>query len=1266
MTTRFLLFLFVFLSSFCLRAQSQVDSVAINGKFYKIYPIREKIDIPEEYWYVVKDEAYFEDPNNYFSIFGESRAFDRSSYENTSPAKLERLNKKLAQKWKPYRKNPHNGLGFKQVVRKDPAAVITPNYTFNNDILPPFSAIPDGEYVQLFSDFCLVDKTGNCQEQTERVAAYFTIKNNALDGLAVWVDLHGDTIKSGQFTNGLKDGEWKFSEYSSRTMYLRRYQVKHLKLAGSINSVSKQYVMNFKNGVKDGSYTYRDLYENLYITGTFDNGIESGNWRTFWNDTLIFNVTHAPKDSSIRSHRPLIRTGQNIISGGFEFNTKEYTYAPMSIPKELIEFDFGIDTELELEEEEFQSLQIENYYNEYDYYNPDYPQRILDRLANSNNNPYDYYGNIDLYEFVTDPNSGLYETRGHFTDSIGAKVLYDGAYEIYYPSGQLFTRYTFQDGELIDEGTLYWDNGQVLDSIEFNADSNKFYRHSYDYDGLLMTTAIYDSLGDFLRFDGPEKEKVVTLEIDGYLAELDEISYTNMDYAIVKQLQDVFPGNYVYRNFDLLDSVVPSETVSLYRQYSGYDSTTLLSEVIYDPENRTYVDYENSYLGNEYYRLERTFTEDFKSWTGKTTLHYGDFTVVNTASGILYDFETDTLPIQHVMRSYSDYDVTTDTEIFKNGVLYTGKFKYKNVRGRSKFYAHKLVLKSGNGIAANKVARQLKGYLTKGKHSKNVNLMLVMEPESCQRIEELLWRNLFSTASLDFFNYRFDSNSNWGYSRDVQCAKIHGQLVEGKAQGDWTGKASGKLMTKISFDRDEPIGTFERYGISKRATRYTRKYSNDTLPRKNVHFLAETIQYVNGMAEGPYRDYTWYGSVQEEGQFENDHREGVFRRTFPEAYSVSQYKNGFLDGYVQTYLTLPEMNDTILLYDLNFQHGLLNGESNAYHTNGRIAKRGFFLDGEPIDDYEAYDTLGFRYHYVKFKFGYPIEEKIWEENQLSLRYQFNWEDSIEFDPSDITNSMSLDQLMLRLGYGRVSADDLYFGRPRLIDKTGLKYHMTKFYPNDTIARIGEIVDGKKIGEWQFYDYDGTHLYDVNYFDSVIVLNDSIRFKSKGVLTDIDDSGNELFKAFIIEKMEKYDCAHTDHYEIRQLYTTWEADDSLGRMNGFVQNFYDNGVLQNEGEMKDGLPTGLWKYYDPFGKLNLMGSFVQGKRHGRWLQGDLEKKKYLGEICLNPNLPDLEEEQKYRENLIDVSIITYYYGQSRGKQFYDLNLNRYSNLIDSDE
>jgi antitoxin component YwqK of YwqJK toxin-antitoxin module len=371
------------------------------------------------------------------------------------------------------------------------------------------------------------------------------------------------------------------------------------------------------------------------------------------------------------------------------------------------------------------------------------------------------------------------------------------------------------------------------------------------------------------------------------------------------------------------------------------------------------------------------------------------------------------------------------------------------------------------------------------------------------------------------------------------------------------------------------------------------------------------------------------------------------------AISKMNYLDDALDGYMQTFLTM-KGKDSILLYDLNFQNGLLQGESKSYHLNGKISKRGFFLNGQSIDDYEAYDSLGFKYHYVKFLYSFPIEEKIWEENELSARYLFDWKDSIYFSPSDITSSESLDDMLSNLGYTETASN--YYGRPTLVEKTGIDYHLTKYYPNDTIARDGKISSGKKVGPWKYFSYEGELLYKVDYADSIITINDSIQFKSKGILTDYNSKGNPISKSFIIEKFEKYDCAHSDHHEIRQLYTTWEANDTLKRINGYVKNHYDNGVIQNEGNMKNGLPTGIWKFYDPFGNLNQVGVYVSGKRDGRWLAGDLSKTKYLGDICLNPNLPNIENEIKMREKLLDIVITNYKLGKAFNKEYYDIDWN----------
>jgi antitoxin component YwqK of YwqJK toxin-antitoxin module len=115
----------------------------------------------------------------------------------------------------------------------------------------------------------------------------------------------------------------------------------------------------------------------------------------------------------------------------------------------------------------------------------------------------------------------------------------------------------------------------------------------------------------------------------------------------------------------------------------------------------------------------------------------------------------------------------------------------------------------------------------------------------------------------------------------------------------------------------------------------------------------------------------------------------------------------------------------------------------------------------------------------------------------------------------------------------------------------------------------------------------------------------------------------------------------------------------------VKNYYDNGVLQNEGMMKNGLPTGVWKFYDPYGKLNLVGSYSSGKRNGRWLSGDLSKSKYIGDICLDPNLPNLEEELTRREKELEIKVINYNLGKVINSQNYDWDLNEVDPLFEEE-
>jgi antitoxin component YwqK of YwqJK toxin-antitoxin module len=873
------------------------------------------------------------------------------------------------------------------------------------------------------------------------------------------------------------------------------------------------------------------------------------------------------------------------------------------------------------------------------------------------------YGGYDLNMMEMDPLTGLIYPRWYIIDSLGARMKYDGVYEQYYMNGQLFFRYEFENGQLKREDTLFWDNGNPLDVIVFQPDSNQYYRNLYARDGILYDVMIYDSLGAFVKYLDKEQPEANEIAIDGVVATENRFRK--------RQSFSVEPVEFYYKDNDTLKHENLYSKVILLRTWA--EDTTIQLNKEYDARTREYTYEKYNCFGDVHSRIDRTFTDDFSGWTGTKISTYGDLTLKRTQSGVRYEVKDevlDTMGHRSVLYSWRLYDVTSDIQLLKDGEPFTGEFNYKE-----KSWLSRIKSKSNevNVLYSREYYGYNKFYRAQRKKKKAKRFMLN------SFTNDIRFADASSQIRRDFSDFFtelvYDDNQFLGYSAyasksDVKL--ISGNFLDGKPHGVWTATdRKGNLVSMINFNRGEPDGELRLYDYqNKRPQRdYSYYYDDgqmkylDSFPKRRTHYLKQVVNFKNGQREGECVECDWLGRVLTSANFVNDEVDGKMISRDHEVHTEATFKDGYLDGYLRTYLTFPK-RDSMLLYDINLQNGMLNGESKSYHTNGKLAKRGFFLDDEPIEDYEAYDTLGFKFHYVKFQYGMPVEEKIWEENALSIRYQFNWEDSIEFYPDDITSTLSLEALLAKEGYTSYSIQDKYYGRTALISKDEIECQMTKYYPNDTVARDGRLRNKQKIGLWKFYSYNGDFLYEANYFDSIIVINDSVKFKSKGILTDYDDEGNRLYSAYIIEKFEKYDCAHTDHYEIRQLLTIDEESDTLGRMNGQVQNFYDNGTLQSQGTMKNGIPDGLWKFYDPYGKLNKMGNYTLGKRNGRWLEGDLEKKKYLGEICMNPNLPDLKEQQEYQENLLDITIINYVMGKLKNTQYYDLNMNRILELEES--
>jgi antitoxin component YwqK of YwqJK toxin-antitoxin module len=1263
-----LLFTILFTSLLSVSYAQEVDTIEIEGEQYFVYPFKVKVKSHSQYSLALK-KSTLKGHLSYkkykeLALEGLGEEMTKKEFKD-----LKKQIRKFRSRYRGERRSEEEGKHlsrrkFVKAVRENPYPLLQQRYRENTDITPMLDPIPDGKYVQLYEEFCFINEKGDCEGIGNRVAGYFTMKNNTLDGEAMWVDLKGDTLKHGMFVNGIKQGEWKFERRSLDYGISEEQADLYIERGFPDIDTLTEYI-TYDKGAKTGRYRRFQNSEYPIEEGAYDNGQQSGTWVTrdiitkgygrnekrFRNNELVTMRMSFESNDTLVAHPRWIRKDFVGIYGAdreqFNFYPK---YSRPDLPRQMYEIAYEEEEILELEEE----LQGAPY--DLDHYEEDY----YDDLSFED----EYYGNefgySDYEARKYDKNSKKYINRGVLLDSIGARPKYSGTYEVTYKIGQRAFKYEFENGNLVAEDTIFWDNGTAHDVITEVPDSNQYLRSIYDYDGKLYLELAYDSLGDFIRIERNHEEEEVFV-VDGYEVTGGEIG-----------------SFYFYNIYDTLDNEAMVDSTLLFQSWFVDDSTKMYRSMYY-PDDKRFTSQAHSVMGSVMMKKEKSFSDDFESWTGKEYMWVGNIEMETTSSGSLHEYyEPDSIPIRHI-RSDERFRVASEYILSKNGQPYTGPVELKFGEKKLKISKDDLTISlPETQYTEDKLEKDLERYRKTGKTKYPIIMNLIDPTETGESIGNYVYYNFFRDPLGDFFNtnrgdyYYDDYYDDYDESRtkdkdaDAVMTNIEGFMVDGKPNGLWISLDQfGEKMTEVNFTDGEANGEVitYRYAFPKEENEYDwmdYDYENplrDSFPAKRVHYVSNVSNYLNGKMHGEEVSYSWYGDVTRRANYEDGFLEGKSIERNKLATTEATYRYGEPDGYVRTYLT-HRPGDSILLYNLNFQDGVLQGESKAFHTNGKLAKRGFFLDGRPIEDYEAYDSLGFKYHYVKFQYSFPIEEKIWEENELSVRYLFDWQDSIYFEPSDITTSQSLEKIISNLGLGGGYFERPYFGRKSLVDKSGIPYHMTKYYPNDTISRDGDLDDGRKVGCWKYYSYNGELLYEVQYQDSIIEINDSIKFKSKGVLTDFDVDGNPLYEAYVIEMSSKYDCAHTDHYEIRQLYTKWESNDSLGRMDGYVQNFYDNGTLQSEGNMKNGLPDGVWKYYDPYGKLNQYGVYVLGKRDARWLSGDLSKTKYLGDICLNPNLPDLEKEIKYRENLLDIKITNYRLGRAINSQYYDINMNAF--------
>lgn len=1260
------------LSAFSLIVGAQVDQKTIDGKTYYVYPHQLPVQGMQDYYlsFADKKEVIKRDDRN-------------EKIVSVTEEPLSELEKKSALKFpKSYKKYLKD---FEQILEFYPSFLITTDNGLNVDPTPALVSLPDGEYVLFYRDVPYISKRV-LRYKNDIPAAFFTVKNNVIQGKSTWFTVDGKVVKTGEYQNSEKSGSWKLYEYSQRVDQEYKYDPKE-----SIENRLKKiqfdtitYTTHFFDGLKNGPFTVYNKGE-LMTSGHFTMDKESGTWEMYQFKTHVTTdkkgnlvVTQSKEKILVdrytlrsdkkRGKSPIMRHSvvpyefTNYISNDSLILQNTYSTGNPYGQDYAMEFpDFSnfltvLETDtnpLELPEESLTSYEGEEMYAS-EYF---YPEMELESETTYNPNEY--------YEYV----NGKRYTLNNLIDSMGYLYKYEGIVEHYYENGQLQYKFEIKDGQLVEEAPIYWDNGTIANEVVFLADSNQYVQRFYDYNGKKYFEMWYDSKGNVLEGSGMNPVHSVAINGKKY-----DPNYSAPTY--------LFTNDNALKKGDLPDRIL------LIEELFKADSS-VAKQVWFYPQTRTVNAFQRNILGDTVGEEEAVFSEDYLNVNAVSNRKFKNMELRIIRNGLLDDYWKytmhDTVAIEKMALNWENkYSREEDRVLYVNGKIFTGNFKLTD--RKSSFSAkatNELIQLSLPGTAAdNKLYKSaLKSYLKSKKRSdiligyvSNFGGSTFLSHSITSLFPDLygVFLGLYGHPGygLDGQNETYEEMDYRAGARvadESLYTSVEGKYLNGKPEGVWTYKDQfGKIRSVVGYKNGDPHGDNLDYSVAypkpKKSKGAEELYNYEDplskyeeFPEKKTYYVDSKCTYKNGILEGPHTTMGWKGDTLTYVNYVEGAKEGVEFKRNKLFYSQAYYRNGFVDGNVKTWFTHPE-KDSVLIFNLGFKNGALQGESVAYHSNGKLAKKGFFLTGQPIDDYEAYDTLGFRYQYVKFQYNQPVEEKIWEENELSVRYEFDWRDSIPFNFADITESSSIDQLIYQAGYSDYGLYEPYYGRPSLVNKTGIDYYITKYYPNDTVARVGGISKGIKTGCWKYFNYYGKKLMEVEYFDTVITVNDSIKFKSKGILYYLDQNDNPLSKSWIIEKFEKYDCSHTDHNEERMLYCFWEKDTAQHRRNGYVKNYYDNGSIQNEGYVKDGLPTGVWKLYDVNGNLNQVGEYVQGKRNGRWLKGDLGSVKNMSEICLNPNLENLDAILSYQEKLLDVSVITYQIGKELKRKYYGINMN----------
>jgi antitoxin component YwqK of YwqJK toxin-antitoxin module len=1054
--------------------------------------------------------------------------------------------------------------------------------------LPPFlDSLNDGIYCQFYDQLLIRDKD-TLKWKDRVVAAIFEVKNNQPIGEVRWYYPNGLLMQKGIYTNGLRDGEW-FIQYindlSSPSKKKKSWRFDH------------STTINYANGKKNGlEYSITKSW-----ISDKDNGPVEETWQRYQSDIPHGKYEHRingqPRTTGEYNNGKPSGTWtqyqwKDSIEGGKLIPRLVYTYSTDSTPVRFPAYLRDRFTHLTLLNGKY--MRFSEPYSFYDDYKPDrYTyQSIGDGFSSYyevpncchfavgyNYDPTNIPSRFSSYQFFLKDSLGKRHFFEDITDTCGVLFRFSGILEEYYPNGQLKLHFDFSHPETLLNNTVYWQNGKPMNRFRKTALENDWEQLWYSETGEVIEHIIYDSLFKFKA--KPVDPNYLIVNGKTYSKSGDLLFYTNWKSIPYSETQPV-----LITEQRMLKNNHPIEQFYFYpSQRTGFKALGL----------------DKHYKHVKWY----TFDSTFRSVHFIDTVSFGQlFSVVEFNDSIRNEL-------------WYQYHQPIKNDTIHSGVIPFGdlfsSIKMRALQYNGKPYTGKLIIHFGN---------QSQPHISKTK----TELVISLNRKNDLQLLYLLFPNI--SALLIGNNLEIISNPpEKEFTKvlpELELKTIELNLTDGIINGELSCYAPDKRpLAQLQYLDGQLSGTqnyYNRFPDSYRSFRsgfYYRSHNDELIENYKRVQLTQQLNYKNGILNGIDLRINLNGDTTEIYNYLNGSWEG-------EQFAIDDDLNLDFSVYKNDTLLAEKKEDSRTRKTL-FEWSIETEIYRSFHKNGQLAQE--FIDrNEVYDTIRCYDTLGFLSQKICLANRLLDFAIFYENGERSLTIDFAMEDSLvyPFNENGFIRYPIVKEVM--------KDKTIYGTRVRLYDSQYSGY-TKKYNQYNELEEEGMLYNGMKIGDWHYYGSQKSGHYCIHFSDS----SDSYYHKERiGSVSFYDEQGIVVSKGELLNYSKEYNCLQRNYNERfavnYELYNTMIPPDSLMH----IIHFYKTGVKMNEGFVLNGRAQGLWRWYHSDGSLFGLGNYEDGKRNGRWLEGDLSQLNFLGEYCLDP------DNSNYTNLLKDLAVTVIYY------------------------